>query len=96
MDLMTAFERFGIAGGVLIVLLLFIWRAGKWFQIKVAEPFLSKHMALIDKLEKNDDSRLANEQSTAQCLAKLCEHAEDNGKLLRNLACLKERADGNS
>ena len=83
----TAIEKFGIPTGVLLVLLLFIWRAGVWIRDKIATPIVDKHLSLISKIEANDDKQTAS-------LASLAESNKRQTEILGQLACLNGRLRG--
>lgn len=40
--------------GTLVVLLLFIWKAGRWCGSRVIEPVTKRHLEFVDSLDKRD------------------------------------------
>ena len=80
----TAIEKFGIPTGVLLVLLVFIWRTGVWFRDKVATPVVEKHLSLIQTLETNDEKQTASLESLAKSQEKQTE-------IMGQIVCLNGR-----
>ena len=83
----SAIEKFGIPTGVLLVLLVFIWRVGVWFRDKVATPLVENHISLIRKLEVNDDKKTV-------ALDSLAHSQEKQTEIMEQIHCVNGRLKG--
>jgi len=91
MDIIQLIQAVGVPVTLLLLVLIWLWRAGQYLAVQVVKPWTERHMAFIDRIETNT---LQQAVILAAVVRTQEQHAAALNELVKTLEAIRVKVSG--